>query len=296
MRWPVVAPRALVCCCLLALEPPVAERECWRPTIDDVDRISWGRNAKRKGTGSRGVPHRLNEEERVLYDAARSKGFVEIGGSGWRRQRSASPLVNTYRSWCDARGVPAIYVHKDRDGTDEVVVDLAPLRTPAGFEAAAAFCLASVSGAADGAIEAEQWAVEASAGAGDDGEDDSKCGSEDSNEGDDEDSSEGGEVDGGEDGRIGSGDGGSGAAENNGLFRLTDLAEAYLRDPIYRLPMYAVAWRRPRPEAKMLAQGLASALGTAEKKGGVAKGRRRERGAPEVKPGKSRRHGGYGIG
>jgi len=131
MRWPVVAPRALVCCCLLALEPPVAERECWRPTIDDVDRISWGRNAKRKGTGSRGVPHRLNEKERVLYDAARSKGFVEIGGSGWRRQRSASPLVNTYRSWCDARGVPAIYVHKDRDGTDEVVVDLAPLRTPA---------------------------------------------------------------------------------------------------------------------------------------------------------------------
>ena len=34
----------------------------WRPTIDDVDRISWGRPAKRKGTGSRGVPHRLNDE------------------------------------------------------------------------------------------------------------------------------------------------------------------------------------------------------------------------------------------
>lgn len=283
MTAPVV-PRALVCC-MLALEPPVAERECWRPTIDDVDRISWGRNAKQKGTGSRGVPHRLNEEERVLYDAARSKGFVEVGGSGWRRQRSASPLVNTYRSWCDARGTPAIYLHKGRDGTDEVVVDLAPLRTPAGFEAAAAFCLASVPGAVDGTIEAEQWAVEESAGAGDAGSD---GGGEDNSETRGEDSNEGGIV--------GSGEKAGDAAESDGLFRLSELAEAYLRDPIYALPMYAVAWRRPRPEAKKLAQGLASALGTAETKGGVAKGRRKARGAPDVKPGKSRRHGGYGIG
>lgn len=40
---------------------PKAEMECWRPTADDVDRISWGRPAKKKMTGSRGVPHRLNE-------------------------------------------------------------------------------------------------------------------------------------------------------------------------------------------------------------------------------------------
>ena len=106
-----------------------------------VDRISWGRNAKQKGTGSRGVPHRLNDEERSLYDFARRKGFVEVGGSGWRRQRSDAPLVNTYRSWCDARGVPAIYLHKARDGEDEVVADLSPLRTPLAFEDAAAFCL-----------------------------------------------------------------------------------------------------------------------------------------------------------
>jgi len=46
---------------------------------DDVDRISWGKPAKKKSTGSRGVPHRLNEEERNLYDMARRKGFVEIG-------------------------------------------------------------------------------------------------------------------------------------------------------------------------------------------------------------------------
>ena len=79
-----------------------AASECWRPTLDDVDRISWGKPAKKKGTGSRGVPHRLNSDERVLYDLARRKGFLEISGSGWRKQRSDAPLANTYRSWCDA--------------------------------------------------------------------------------------------------------------------------------------------------------------------------------------------------
>ena len=46
------------------LEPPVAATDVWRPTPDDVDRISWGKPAKRKGTGSRGIPHRLNDEVR----------------------------------------------------------------------------------------------------------------------------------------------------------------------------------------------------------------------------------------
>jgi len=35
-----------------------------RPSIDDVERISKGLAAKRRGTGSRAVPHRLNEAER----------------------------------------------------------------------------------------------------------------------------------------------------------------------------------------------------------------------------------------
>ena len=35
-----------------------------RPTLDDVERISKGQAAKRRGTGSRAVPHRLNEMER----------------------------------------------------------------------------------------------------------------------------------------------------------------------------------------------------------------------------------------
>ena len=52
----------------------------WRPTAADVIAISWGKPAKRKGTGSRGVPHRLNDDERVLFDLAVKKGAVEIGG------------------------------------------------------------------------------------------------------------------------------------------------------------------------------------------------------------------------
>jgi hypothetical protein len=83
------------------IDLPRAEMECWRPTVDDVDRISWGKPAKKKTTGSRGVPHRLNEEERKLYDFARQKGFLEVPGSGWRKERRGAPLLNTYRNWYD---------------------------------------------------------------------------------------------------------------------------------------------------------------------------------------------------
>jgi hypothetical protein len=261
------------------LQPPVgaAAGSVWRPTIDDVDRISWGRPAKQKGTGSRGVPHRLNDEERSLYDFARRKGFVEIGGSGWRRQRSDAPLVNTYRSWCDARGHPAIYLHKASDGVDEVVADLSPLRTPTDFEAAAAFCLAD---APDGLVE-----FEVASGLLEEEEKTAAATS---------DAAEQPPVD---------GDAASGQPSEAGIagaaFDLGALADAYRDEPIYRLPMFAVAWTRPRAEAKVLAKSLAQALGTAEatKKGeGVGKGRKKVKGAPRVKPGKSRQHGGYGIG
>jgi hypothetical protein len=102
MRPQITAVRCCAVPDLTTLVRPSAATEVWRPTTDDVDRISWGRPAKKKGTGSRGVPHRLNSDERVLYDLARRKGFLEISGSGWRKQRSDAPLANTYRSWCDA--------------------------------------------------------------------------------------------------------------------------------------------------------------------------------------------------
>ena len=151
--------------CAAALTPPPAATDVWRPTFDDVDRISWGRPAKRKGTGSRGTPHRLNEEERLLYDMARSKGFVEIAGSGWRRQRSDAPLCNTYRSWCDACAQPAIVLHKSSDGIDTVVLDISPLRTPEAYETAAAFSL-SLETATGGWIDAEGAAPDPTEAAG----------------------------------------------------------------------------------------------------------------------------------
>jgi hypothetical protein len=240
---------------------PLAATDVWRPTPDDVDRISWGRPAKKKGTGSRGVPHRLNSEERVLYDLARRKGFLEIAGSGWRKQRSDAPLANTYRSWCDAVAVPCLVLHKGSP-LDELVLDLSPLRTPAGFAEAAAFCL-SLPGAVDGAL------IEGEAVVHDD--DDEVAGAE----------AEAGPA--------------PGAADI-----LAARADAFATEPIHRLPWFALSWARARPDAKALAKLLAAELATAApaSNSGVksARGRPKGKGAPTIKPGKSRRHGGYGIG
>ncbi len=212
---------------LPAAARPVALMDCSRPSLDDVERISYGRPAKRRGTGSRGVPHRLNEDERKLYDLARRKGFVAMGGSGWRAERAGAPLVNTFRLWCDARAVPAIYMHKRAGETDEVVVDLTPLRS--GFDEAAAFCLALAPG---GALELPPPAPVA---ADDDG---ATTGATDA-----ADASVPGEA--------------TLLAELRAAY---DFGEA----AIHQLPMLVVAWSRPRAEAKVLAGTLAAELGTAD--------------------------------
>lgn len=41
--------------------------------MDDVDRLSKGGAAKRRGTGSFHIPHRLNSDERPVYEAAKKK-------------------------------------------------------------------------------------------------------------------------------------------------------------------------------------------------------------------------------
>lgn len=179
-----------------------------------------------------------------MYDFARTKGYVEIAGSGWRAQRADAPLVNTFRSWCDARGVAAIYVHKGQL-LDEIVLDLSPLRKPADFATAAAHLIA-LEGAVGGEIEGEEGVA-----------------------------------------------GGGNAALEKEI--LEQRAEAFLTEPIHRLPMYTIVWSRPRSEAKALAKQLATLLKTGQKIN-VKKGRVKTLGAPSIKPGKSRRHGGYGIG
>jgi hypothetical protein len=41
--------------------------------MNDVDRLSKGGAAKRRGTGSFHIPHRLNSDERPVYEAAKKK-------------------------------------------------------------------------------------------------------------------------------------------------------------------------------------------------------------------------------
>ena len=117
-----------------------AREGCWRPDVRDVEKISWGQPAKKKRTGSRGTPHRLNEEERRAFDQARRNGYLQVTGSAWRAQRRDAPLLNSYRSLCDARAKPMIVLHKLRpsgggtENIDKLVVDASPLRLPRDYQ------------------------------------------------------------------------------------------------------------------------------------------------------------------
>lgn len=108
-----------------------------RVSKDDVERLSRGQPSKRKGYGSRAVPHRLNDAERAEIERAARKGFVTFVGGGNRRTRKGSPLANIHRQWCDARGKPQICLYKATGGSrpvDQVVVDLSPLRLNGLFD------------------------------------------------------------------------------------------------------------------------------------------------------------------
>ena len=241
-----------------------ARQDCWRPDIRDVEKISWGMRAKKKGTGSRGVPHRLNEDERRSFDQARRQGFLQVTGSAWRSQRSDAPLLNSYRSLMDARGRPAIVLHKLSPNSlgwnhvDILAVDLSPLRLPEEF----------------GRIETElnqrvlaEFGVENSQTV-------------------DEDVKTDGELDG---------------TTKTLLERDYDDAklddtnssekDAWENRPIYQLSPYTVSWEVSRQEGKQIGKYLGQLFDNVEEK--AVKSSKKPKG---VKPGKSRRHGGYGIG
>jgi hypothetical protein len=224
-----------------------ANMDCWRPTVDDVERISWGKPAKKKGTGSRGVPHRLNEEERDLFAQARRKGFLEINASGWRKERRDAPLLNTYRSLCDARGQPSIVLHKSSNGMDHLVADISPLRVATKFAQIAEICSSKYTGGEiiyQGSLSMEV-----------NGKDNQNYACED---------------------------------EPGDVVEDAILCSFEIR-PIYQLPPYFIAWELNRPDAKALAKILAEDFQTREQ-GKIS------RKPVFVKPGKGRRHGGYGIG
>src|SRR5690348_9661925 len=82
----------------------VAMARPWRPEMDDVDRLSRGEGVKRKrGTGSFHIPHRLNSEERPVYETAKKKGYLQVRGTGYRKGRKGHPLPNIYRQVCTPR-------------------------------------------------------------------------------------------------------------------------------------------------------------------------------------------------
>lgn len=106
-----------------------------RISRDDVQRLSRGQPAKKKGYGSRSVPHRLNDLESEEMQRAQNKGYLTLAGKGNRRNRKGSPLMNIHRQWSDARGKPQIILYKamvydnhNQPPLDMVVVDLSPLR------------------------------------------------------------------------------------------------------------------------------------------------------------------------
>ena len=239
-----------------------ARQDCWRPDVRDVEKISWGMPAKKKGTGSRGIPHRLNEDERRSLDQARRQGFLQVTGSAWRSQRSDAPLLNSYRSLMDARGRPAIVLHKlspnssGGEHVDILAVDLSPLRLPEEFGRVETELNQRV--LAEFGVEKRQIVEENV------------------------------ETDGETDGTA------------NILLEIDDDAklddtnsenDEWENRPIYQLSPYTVSWEVSRQDGKQIGKYLGQLFDNVEEK--AVKSSKKPRG---VKPGKSRRHGGYGIG
>ena len=104
-------------------------RHARRPTLVDVERLSRGQAALTRGVGSRQVPHRLNEEERRLYEIAVRRGWCTVRGTAHRRHAAAagSPLLITLRQRADALAQPLVWVSQHRE-PGRTVVDLSPLR------------------------------------------------------------------------------------------------------------------------------------------------------------------------
>lgn len=101
--------------------------QVFRPTLDDVERLSLGKGARKRGTGSRYVPHRLNQDERNIYARAKQDNYLIVKGTAYRRERKGSPVCNTFRQRCDALGQICIIIEKRGCGC-RVKIDLSTLR------------------------------------------------------------------------------------------------------------------------------------------------------------------------
>lgn len=104
-----------------------SKKTIFRPSLDDVERLSRGNSAKVRGTGSRAICHRLNRDERRQYEIAKKVGYLQTRYSGYRKERRGSPVLNTHRQYCDAVGAACVRIEK-HDNFEKIVVDLSPLR------------------------------------------------------------------------------------------------------------------------------------------------------------------------
>lgn len=238
-----------------------ARQDCWRPDVRDVEKISWGMPAKKKGTGSRGIPHRLNQDERRSFDQARHQGFLQVHGSSYRSQRRDAPLLNSYRSLMDARGRPMVVLHKinpnSAGGTingDRLVVDLSPLRLPEEFQTVERELRERVFGELELEMEMEGQI-----------DTDNTYESREKDEGGEEMSDE-------------------------TIVDVGTTGDAWETRPLYQLPPYFLTWEVSRQQGKQLGKILAEWFDTVDVKAASSK---KPKG---VKPGKGRKSGGYGIG
>lgn len=75
-----------------------------RPTKDDVNKLSRGKPTRAR-IGSRQIPHRLTQKERILFEAAQRQGFLKIPLTGIRPN-----VLNIYKLWCEAQGIACVVV------------------------------------------------------------------------------------------------------------------------------------------------------------------------------------------
>ena len=79
-----------------------------KPTKDDVKKLSRGKSTRSR-IGSRQIPHRLTQKERILFEAAQRQGFLKVPVAGIRPN-----VLNICKLWCDAEGKDCIMVDSSK--------------------------------------------------------------------------------------------------------------------------------------------------------------------------------------
>ena len=71
-----------------------------------------------------------------MYNIAKKRGWLVLRGSGYRRERKASPLANIYRQYCDAMNIPCVVISNTPTATTTTtaMIDISTLRVAAAVE------------------------------------------------------------------------------------------------------------------------------------------------------------------